>query len=87
MPVYYLPLSQNYEAAVSLHVRAEGDPMALLPAVRRAISEVDPRIALQRPRRLEDEFSRSLIAERTMVKFVGGLSSIALLLAAVGYMA
>jgi predicted permease len=84
LPVYYLPLSQNYEAAVSLHVRAEGDPMALLPAVRRIISDVDPRIALQRPRRLEDEFSRSLIAERTMVKFVGGLSGIALLLAAVG---
>jgi predicted permease len=84
LPVFYLPLSQNYEAAVSLHVRTVGDPMALLPAVRRAISDVDPRIALVRPRRLEDEFSRSLIAERTMVKFVGGLSGIALLLAAVG---
>ncbi len=84
LPVYYLPLSQNYEAAVSLHVRTEGDPMALLPAVRRVVSEVDPRIALERPRRLEDEFSRSLTAERTMAKFVGGLSGIALLLAAIG---
>ena len=84
LPVFYLPLSQNYEAAVSLHVRTVGDPMALLPAVRQAISDVDPRIALVRPRRLDDEFSRSLIAERTMVKFVGGLSGIALLLAAVG---
>jgi len=84
LPVYYLPLSQNYEAAVSLHVRTEGDPMALLPPVRRIVSDVDPRIVLVRPRRLEDEFSRSLIEERTMVKFVGSLSSIALLLAAVG---
>ena len=84
LPVYYLPLSQNYEASVTLHVRSEGDPMALLPSVRRAISDVDPRVALVRPRRLEDEFSGSLIGERTMVKFVGGLSGIALLLAAVG---
>jgi putative ABC transport system permease protein len=84
LPVYYLPLSQNYEAAVSLHVRTAGDPMALLPAVRRIISEVDPRVVLATPRRLEDQFSRSLIEERTMVKFVGSLSGIALLLAAVG---
>ena len=84
LPVYYLPLSQNYEAAVGLHVRTDGDPMALLPAVRRVVSNVDSRIALVRPRRLEDEFSRSLTEERTMVQFVGGLSGIALLLAAVG---
>jgi putative ABC transport system permease protein len=84
LPVYYLPLSQNYEAAVTLHVRADGDPIALLPAVRRIVNEVDPRVALVRPQRLEDEFSRSLVEERTMVKFVGGLSAIALVLAAVG---
>jgi putative ABC transport system permease protein len=84
LPVFYLPLSQNYEAAVSLHVRTTGDPMALLPAVRRIVSDIDPRIALVRPRLLEDEFNRSLIEERTMVQFVGGLSGIALLLAAVG---
>jgi putative ABC transport system permease protein len=84
LSVYYLPLSQNYEAAVSLHVRTEGDPMALLPAVRRIVSELDPRIVLATPRPLEDEFRRSLVEERTMVQFVGSLSGIALLLAAVG---
>ncbi len=84
LPVYYVPLAQNYEAAVSLHVRTEGDPMALLPEVRRIVRELDPQVALVRPRRLEEEFSRSLVEERTMVKFVGSLSAIALLLAAVG---
>jgi ABC-type antimicrobial peptide transport system permease subunit len=52
--------------------------------VRRIVSEVDPRVAVVRPQRLEDEFRRSLVEERTMVRFVGGLSAIALLLAAVG---
>jgi predicted permease len=84
LPVFYLPLSQNYEAAVSLHVRTEGDPMALLPAVRRVVRDVDQRVVLAMPRRLQDEFSRSLIEQRTMVAFVGSLSGIALLLAAVG---
>jgi putative ABC transport system permease protein len=84
LPLLYLPLSQNYEAAVSLHVRTTGDPMAILPAVRRIISDIDPRIALVRPRLLEDEFSSSLVGERAMVQFVGALSGIALLLAAIG---
>jgi putative ABC transport system permease protein len=84
LPVFYLPLSQNYEAAVTLHVRTTGDPLAILPAVRKIVTDIDPRIALVRPRLLEDEFSRSLTEERTMVQFVGGLSGIALLLAAVG---
>jgi putative ABC transport system permease protein len=84
MPVYYLPLSQNYEAGVSVHVRAEGDPLALLPAIRKIVSDVDPRALLTTPRRLEDEFNRSLNEERTMVRFAGSLSGIALLLAAVG---
>ena len=84
LPVFYLPLSQNYEAAVTLHVRTTGDPMAILPAVRKVVSDIDSRIALVRPRLLEDEFSQSLTEERTMVQFVGGLSGIALLLAAVG---
>ncbi len=84
LPVFYLPLSQNYEAAVTLHVRTTGDPLAIIPAARKIVSDIDPRIALVRPRLLEDEFSRSLTEERTMVQFVGGLSAIALLLAAVG---
>jgi putative ABC transport system permease protein len=84
LPFYYLPLSQNYEAAVTLHIRTDSDPMALLPAVRRAINGADPQIAFANPRRLEDEYRRSLIEERTMVQFIGSLSAIALLLAAVG---
>jgi ABC-type antimicrobial peptide transport system permease subunit len=84
LPIFYLPLSQNYEAAVALHLRTAEDPMAILPSLRRTISEVDPAVSLVRPRRLEDELSRSLVRERTLVKFVGSLSGIALLLAGVG---
>jgi predicted permease len=83
-PFFYLPLTQNYESAVSLHVRTAGDPLAILPAVRQVVRDLDPRLAVTRPRRLVDEFDRSLTEQRTMATFVGLLSGIALLLAAVG---
>ena len=35
-PVFYLPLAQNYESGVTLHVRTAGDPLAMLPAVRQS---------------------------------------------------
>jgi hypothetical protein len=37
-PFYYLPLAQNYESGVTLHLRtAQGDPLRLLPAMRAAV--------------------------------------------------
>jgi predicted permease len=83
-PFFYLPLAQNYESAVTLHVRTAGDPMAILPVLRRVVRDVDPRLAVTRPRRLVDEFRRSMTEQRTMATFVGLLSAVALLLAAVG---
>ena len=83
-PFYYVPLQQNYEAGVTLHIRTSGDPMALLPAVRRTLRDLDPAIPLTRPRRLIDEFDRSTMPQRTMAILVGSLSALALFLAAVG---
>ena len=83
-PIFYLPLTQNYESGVTLHVRTAGDPLAMLPAVRQVVRDLDPRLALTRPRRLLDEFDRSMTTQRTMATFVGLISGIALLLAAVG---
>jgi hypothetical protein len=52
--------------------------MALLPAVRRILGEVDPRVVQAMARASRTSFSRSLIEKRTMVAFVGSLSGIAL---------
>lgn len=83
-PFFYLPLTQNYEYAVTLHVRTVGDPLTMLPAIRRTVRELDPRLALTRPRRLADEFDQSVKSQRTMAAFAGALSVVALLLTAVG---
>jgi predicted permease len=83
-PFFYTPLSQNFENAVSLHIRTSGDPLALLSPIRQVMRTLDPKLALTRPRRLVDEFDRSVETERVLARLTGILGGIALLLAAVG---
>jgi predicted permease len=83
-PFLLVRLLQSYESGVTLHVRASGDPMALVPAVRQAVREEDPHLVLARPRRLSDEFDRSLSDQRMMATMVAIFAGIAMLLAAVG---
>jgi predicted permease len=84
-PFFCLPLAQNYEGGVTLHVRAaRGDPLALLPSVRAAVREVDPAVAIARPQRLRSLFDQSISSQRMMATLVGLFGGIALLLAAVG---
>jgi predicted permease len=83
-PFYLLPLSQNYESGMSVHVRTAGDPLALLPAVRQALREIDPQLVFARPRTLTDELMRSIGVQRLMATFVGLFASLALFLAAIG---
>ena len=84
-PFFYLPLAQNYESGVTLHVRAaHGDPLALLPFLRAAVRHVDPAIAIARPQRLRNLFDQSIASQRMMATLVGLFGSIALVLASVG---
>jgi predicted permease len=83
-PAYYLMLEQNYESAITLHVRAAGDPMALLPAIREAVQRVDGQLAVERPQRLRDVLDRSLSGQRMMATLVGLFAAVALMLAVLG---
>jgi putative ABC transport system permease protein len=84
-PFYYLPLSQNYEGGVTLHVRAaQGDPIGLLPALRAAVRAVDPAVVIARPQRLQSVFEDSIAPQRMMAMLVGVFGVVALTLAAVG---
>jgi putative ABC transport system permease protein len=84
-PFYYVPLAQNYEGGVALHVRSvQEDPLALLPAVRAAVRDVDPGIVVARPQRLRQVFEESIADQRMMATLVGLFGAVALLLASVG---
>ena len=84
LPFLYMPLSQNYESGVALHIRTAGDPGSLIPAVRRALQEIDPQLVLNRPRVMREEFERSLGDQRMMATMVGLFAALALVLAGVG---
>lgn len=84
LPFLYVPLLQNYESGVTLHVRSPGNPLLLIPGVRQALTEVDPHLVLGRPRLLRDEFERSLGDQRMMATMVGLFALLAIVLAAIG---
>src|SRR6185436_18957268 len=70
-PTYYLLLAQNYESGVALHVRAAGNPMPLVPAIRDAVRQVDGQLAVERPQLLRDVLDRTLLRQRMMATLVG----------------
>ena len=83
-PALYVPLAQSDVRFGSFVVASDGDPLALAPAVRRAVQDVDRDLPVYWLRTLDDWLELALFDHR----LVGGLFSIfavfALLLAAAG---
>jgi putative ABC transport system permease protein len=65
-------------------VRAQGDPLALAPALRAAMREIDPQTPLFRLRTMDDVVQASMSRPRFLALLLSILSAMALLLAAVG---
>jgi putative ABC transport system permease protein len=80
----YLPFPYSVWPATGLMVRAEGDPIALLPELRRQVQEADPAIPLFVPRRMGDLEADDLAAERFWSLGFLFYSAVALSLALVG---
>ncbi|HEV7668357.1 MAG TPA: ABC transporter permease [Thermoanaerobaculia bacterium] len=80
----YFPQAQEPGSFMSLAVRAEGDPDALLPAVRREILALDPTQAVfdvaSLPRRIDD----SLALRRFALVLLGLFAAVGLALALLG---
>jgi putative ABC transport system permease protein len=82
----YAPLAQcpSANGAGTLLVRAKGDPAALLSAVRAAIREVDPELAVFGAEPLETTLRESVARQRFTVLLVTLFAGLALVLALVG---
>ncbi|MEM7482017.1 MAG: ABC transporter permease [Acidobacteriota bacterium] len=65
-------------------LRVTGDPLALAPAVRRAIAEIDPNTAVVSIESMTDRFDRSLWPRRLWGVAFAGFALLALALTAVG---
>jgi predicted permease len=85
-PEAYQPQEQAAWSGGDLYVtiRTEGEPLALAPAVRRAIRELDPLLPVLQVADLSDLVARSVAEPRFLTTVLGGFSTIASLLGLVG---
>jgi putative ABC transport system permease protein len=70
--------------AMFLVVRSDGDPKALIPAIRDAIHQIDPTVPFKTPETLFDVMNDSLTLERLEGWLFGIFAAFALLLAVIG---
>jgi predicted permease len=84
-PIAYLPSAQDADIHpfINFELRAAGLAENLAPAVKQAITQVNPQIALEF-RTLEAQVAESLARERLMATLSGFFGGLALLLATVG---
>lgn len=85
-PAVYAPIAQvpSADGAVSLVVRAAGEPAALAPAVREAIRELDPELAVFGVEPLAETLADSIGKQRFTLLLVALFAGLSLGLAVVG---
>ncbi len=83
-PVVYVPLSQDVQRFASIAVRGPGDPATLTAAMRRALAETDPDLALYWIYTLDETIARQTTGIRIIGTIFAAFGVIALVLAAAG---
>jgi putative ABC transport system permease protein len=84
---FYTPYLQFTYPSRAVFVRTAQDPMAALPDLRRAVATVDPDLALQDPRPLEEQLRASWARQRFDTALFSGFGLTALGLAVSGLFA
>ena len=85
-PSFYTPFTRQPGMAgrMTFAVRTHGDPMAILPAVRRVVAEAGPELPLFEARTMAEQADQSILRERQFALLATGFGAAALLLACVG---
>jgi putative ABC transport system permease protein len=83
-PVAYLPLQQNHETGMTLHVRTSVDPAAVAGAIRNEVQSLEKNLPLGNPERMSDRVANSLYAARMGAILLAVFGGLALLLASIG---
>jgi predicted permease len=82
-PLTYLPLAQNHETGMDLHVRAS-NPSALSALIRQELQSLDRNLPLTSPAPISESISNSLYTARIGALLIGIFGGLALLLASIG---
>jgi len=84
VPVIYTPHTQYGPESMTVTVRSAGDPTALLPELKAALTSIGPGVALGRPRTMDDLVSANVAAPRFRTLLLSIFAIVSLVLAAVG---
>jgi putative ABC transport system permease protein len=79
----YLPFPTRLRDGILL-VRTQGDPLAVLPAIRKTMASIDPTVALSEASSFNDWIGVKFTTRRLGTLLVGLFSGVALFLAAIG---
>jgi predicted permease len=80
----FVPLAQEYQAAMTLLVRTATDPMALLPAIRHEVQSQDKSLPLFDVTTLREAVGTTLNQQKLYATLIGSFALVALILAAIG---
>jgi predicted permease len=83
-PYVYLPLYQRYFPEMMLHVKTAGDPMAMLPSIRRQVETLDPDLPVFDVGSLSEQIDKTLSQQRMAAALLSASALLALILASVG---
>lgn len=83
---YYVPVAQPVDVPTAMvyMVRTAGDPVAAIPALRRAILAEDPNLPITETRAMTDLIDRRMAQDRLLARLSLAFGAVALLLAAIG---
>ncbi len=85
MPMFWTPYTQvGGVGQMNVEMHVEGDPLALLPTVAKAVHEIDPNLPLQKPMAQLAQFEESISRQRLFSKLAVFFGLLAGLLVATG---
>ncbi len=85
-PLAYVPYTQNLDglSRVFFELRAAGDPLALVPAVRQIVHEASPNVPVAEVKTQVAQIDETISQERTFAQLCSGFAALALGIACVG---
>jgi predicted permease len=83
-PVAYIPLQQNHETGMNLHVRSRVEPASIAAAIRNEAQALEKNLPLGNPELMTERVANSLYAARMGAILLAVFGGLALLLASIG---
>jgi ABC-type lipoprotein release transport system permease subunit len=85
IPMAWFAYTQNGNVAeMHVEMRAHGDPLAILPAVRKVVQQMDPNLPLMQPMTQREQFEQTISQQVLFARLAGFFGILAMLLVAAG---